>query len=306
MEWGLFGTWPMEWGGATPEARLIYESMRDGRGERFSKDDSADENCVLRAYSFAIADAKDYQQRGALQVFPQIATDMLPEWERLLGATNDPRANIWQRQGLLEAILSGNGEPSYDNIVSALAKVLDGEIVSLVAMTPPASLIHDSVDSIPVPTVTRNANRGMFRTGEHTVGFAFETSDGKIRVVGSTHHLTIFDGNSITVGQYPLSLVANAIRTHYFLSVKPGSSSLAWVASTPGTAIEITDYPGNPGTPGLYHISVVVRETTWADKAKRARMHQVLGPMLSAATTYDFITESPFLLDDSPLGKAGL
>jgi hypothetical protein len=304
MEWGLYGTWPMDWGGATPDARLAYESMRDGRGERFSKVDTADENCVLRAAAFAIADAKSFQQRGELQTYPQTSTDMLPEWERILGAPNDPRATVWQRQALLDAILAGNGEPTHDNIIAALAKALDGEVVSLVTATK-STLTPLDVDSIPVPIVTTHAGYGRLRAGQHTLGFAFETTDGKIRALGTVVNITVADGDSIVIGAYPLSLVTNAIRTHFFLSVTQGSPSLAYVASSSGLAVEVADYPGNPGTPGLHHIGIVVSEATFADKNKRARMHRVLGTMLSAATTYDFITSSPFILDESPLGKAG-
>lgn len=311
---GGFGRLPQPMGGGKPEALRIYEGMRDNRGERYSKSDSGDENRALRCAARRLAIAASYQRRGALQAFPGHSTDFLPAWEQRLGVVPDPRDTPGERRALLEAILAGNGQPDYDHIVGALEKAL-GETVSVVAATalPRTTGTNVSLDYF-AATIASTASR--FRAGVHHLSAAFEipTAGGNSveyrlveRPLGALT-LTLTAGEGIRIGPVPLASAAGAVRVHHYLSVAPNSASMAWIASTDGSAVDVYDYPSNPGEPGLHNLGIVVSAATWANKVKRSKIHAVLGPMLPAWVEYEIITSSPFILGGtggSPLGSGG-
>lgn len=302
MRFGLFGRFPLRFGGGRPEAQRIYEAMRDNRGERFGKADDGDENRTLRCAARAIAVAASYQRRGANQSHVSLATDSLPKWERLLGIPRDPRDTDADRRALGTAILAGNGQPTYDQIVTALRSAL-GETVSIVAATPTRKAAGATV----AYNLTGSLITGSdFTAGLHFFGCAFETAT-EMRVASAVS-ASLTAGQGIRTNPVPLSTVTGAIRVHYYVSTSAGvaGTSMAWVASNTGEAIDLLRYPRNPGTPGLHHLAIVVSAAAWADSVKRARAHAVLGPMLPSWVTYDLVLSSPFLLGVSLLGEGAL
>lgn len=305
MRFGLFARFPLRFGGGRPEAQRIYESMRDNRGERFSKADDGDENRVLRCMARAIAVASSYQRRGANQAHASLATDELPKWEVLLGLPRDPRDTDADRRALCEGVLAGNGSPTYDQIVSALESAI-GETVSIVAARAPAPVTGSStpITSIGLTEVAGAGSRLL--TGDHAVHVYFVDADGQ-STFGDEEVATIATGSAIRVGALPVAALGYD-HADIYLSTSEGAAAdgaylCAYVASTRGDAVTLYDYPRNVGAPGLHHLAIVVSEPAWADVSKRARAHAVLGPMLPAWTTYDLVTESPFLLGSSPLDK---
>lgn len=297
MRLGLFARFPLRLGGGRPEAQRIYESMRDNRGERFGKDDDGDENRVLRCTARQIAIAASYQRRGFNQAHASLATDMLAKWERLLAVPRDPNDTDATRRRLCVGVLAGNGPPEYTQIVSALESAL-GETVSIVA----ATQTQKAAGAVVAYNVTGSIITGSsFRAGLHAIGVAFETAT-EMRVA-STVTTTLTAGQGMRTNPVPLSTVTGAVRVHYYASVAPGTTSMAWIASNTGEAIDILAYPRNVGAPGLHHLAIVMSDAAWSDLGKRARAHAVLGPMLPAWTTYDLVTSSPFLLGSSPLDK---
>lgn len=79
-----------------------------------------------------------------------------------------------------------------------------------------------------------------------------------------------------------------------------------------GTAVVITDYPHNKAVGGLRHYWIVMSTEALASSDMCAKAHRILGPMLPADCTFDFVdTNSPFLLNTisppgSPLGTGAL
>lgn len=297
MRFGLFARFPLRFGGGRPEAQRIYESMRDNRGERFSKDDDGDENRVLRCMARAISIASSYQRRGANQAHASLATDELPKWEVLLGVPRDPRDTDADRRALCEGVLAGNGSPTYDQIVSALESAI-GETVTLIAARPTGAV--GTLDLPGTTSIREEPSAGSrLAAGDYSVIAVHVT--GAFQVVYPTPAtVTIAAGSAIV---HEARDLAGADHIDLYMSVAAGSDSLAYVASTRGDAVYLYDYPRNIGTPGLHHLAIVVSDAAWADASKRARAHAVLGPMLPAWTTYDLVTESPFLLGSSPLDK---
>jgi hypothetical protein len=302
MRFGRFGTFPIRFGGGKAEAQRIYEGMRDGRGERFATDDDTDDNKTLRCTARQIAIAASYQRRGAHQAHATLATDLLPDWERRLGVVANPRDNAYARRRLLGAILAGNGPPDSDTIAAALESAL-GESVALVTGTAPA--LKSALTTIYTPSVSLAAIAGSgssLLAGQHSIVVAWETATG-IYANQVTQSVTIAAGNGVRTPAFPLSQVSGAIAVHFYMSAAAGSSSLAWVATTNGAAVDLYDYPGNPGTPGLHHVSVIVSDAVANDRGQRAKIHEVIGTMLPAWTTYNIATSSPFELGVSLLGE---
>ena len=316
MRLGQFGRLPQPLGGGKPEAQRLYEAMRDNRGERYTRSDGGDENRALRCTARRLAVAASFQRRGALQAFPSLATDMLPEWEQRLGVTPDPLDTSGQRRSLLDGILAGNGAPDYDHIVAALSKALDGETVSVVAArgtlrTAGADVVVTYAQAYLASAVPSSSR---LLAGNHYLSAAYEipsTTGGAsvfraiVRPLGALVLNLAGSGYRINVGPVPLAMAAGATRVHYFMSVSNNSPSMAWVASSDGSAVDIYDYPSNIGTPGLHNLGIVVSAATWASKVKRSKIHAVIGPMLPAWVEYDILTESPFLLGTTPLGSGG-
>lgn len=304
MRFGRFASFPIRLGGGRSEAERIYEGMRTGRGERFSKDDDADENITLRCQARQIAIASSYQRRGAYQAQPTLATDCLPDWERRLGVVRNPRDNEYARRRLLDAILAGNGPPDSDSISTALSRAV-GETVTVVTAEAPSLKTRDTVLHTPTTPLTAISG-GRLNDGTHHVVVAWETPTHIVLNAAVTQNVDLVTGQGIRTGAFPLSLVTDAYAVHFYMSVAAGSTSLAWVATTTGGAVDIYDYPSNPGDPALHHVTAIVSASVLADQGKRQKIHEVLGSMLPAWTDYDIATSSPFLLDESHLGEDAL
>lgn len=297
---GLWGRFPLRVGGKKPSAQRIYEAMRDGRGDTYSKDDSALANRELRCYARALAISGSYQRRGAWQAHPGMATDLLPDWERRLGIVPDPTDTLAARRSACESVIAGNGFPSYDNIIRSLELAI-GETPSIIAATAAARTAVDAAPARPSPSAIA-LTTGSLQPGDHTVRVAWEQADGSYEVCQHTTTVTVGGGGALLVAPVDLS---GAVRVHYYLSVSRYSSSLAYVASNSGGAIVLGDYPRNLGAPGLHHLGIVVALATATDRTKLAKIHRVLGPMLPADVTYSVITESPFLTGPGPTAPPG-
>lgn len=300
---GLWGRFPMVMGGGKPRAQSIYESMLTSRGVgRYSLDYDAIVNVDLQATAHQIDCAVAAQERGALQAFPVLATDYLTTWERGLGRTPDPTETEGQRRQMLDAILASNGAAEPQNIIDALAKALEGEEVTLVYARAPSPEFEATIALSPLPILTEST--GGLSKGTHSVSFAFETADGMITATRNAASITIAsDDASIIVSPVPLSTVTGATMVHYYLSVSAGSSLRSYVATTNGSAVKLSRYPVTPDIMPLHHIGVQVSLATFNNAVKRLKIDQVLGPMLSAWTTYEIITSSPFEVSVSELDR---
>lgn len=310
MRWGRYARWPMKWGGGIPLAKRTYLALRDARGTYYSSDDSAIANQELACLAFALARGQRAQMRGALQAFPGLATDCLTDWEQRLGRVPDPREYDWQRRNFLEGIIAGTLPPSYDNIVAAVSKVLDGEAVSLVTARAKIRTTAAAPFTLsPLPALTEVLGGGLPINSLYAIGLAAEDAAGKVTWIGNAGAgltITLGSGGSIRVNQSNLAnFPAGTDRVHYYLSVKAGdTSNLAYVATNRGESIVLSALPANPGVGGLHHVSVVVSEATWLDLVKRTKINELLGRMLSAWTTFDTITSSPFLVSGgTPAGS---
>lgn len=294
---GLWGRFPMSFGGGKPLAQRIYEDMRDGRGEgRYSKDDDADVNVDLQAAARQIAIAAAEQERAGLQAFPGAALDLLEDWERALGRVPDPSELLSERQAMLDAILAGNGEPTASNIALALETALDGEPVYVVAARARARSFGPPLPGGPLTLLEMVG--GRLAAGEHAFSIAFEDIAGTIYPVDVVTKITLTKGESaILVNAVPLGAgPPGTARVHVYMSVASGSDARALVATTSGGSALVTGYPEPPATAPLHHLGIIARPAIVLDPVKRAKIDEVLGPMLSAWTTYDVITSSPFVL----------
>jgi len=296
---GGFARLPITLGGGKSECQRIYEAMRDNRGEHYSKSDSGNENKSLRAMANQIAIASSYQRRGANQAHVELATDSLPGWERRLGVVPDPRDTEPQRRAVLTAISSRSLPPAHDNIARVVSAALEGESVFIVTATKALKSYGPTVIYALGGAILPSGSK--LRSGNHYVTVAWET-DTEIRRCAGIMIAPLTAGQGLRIAPVPLGTVAGATRVHYYFSVTPDSQDLALVASSNGSAIDIWDYPSDPGPPDLHNLGILVSAATFADRRKVARIHKVLSPMLSAWTEYSIITESPFKLGVSPLG----
>lgn len=300
MRLGLWCRLPTPLGGGKSEAERIYADMRDGRGEFFSTDDSGEENRSLRAAARQIANAASAQRRGAFQAIADLSTDELATWERLLGLT--PAGTDAERRALCAAAVMGNGPPDYDRIVAALERAI-GESVTVIATTPPGGPFTVTASgSAPGPRVAFGTGSAL-RAGTHSIAL--------VRHVGADRFVT-----PASSGAFPspgasvfvdITTMDGADAIEVLFSVAPDSASLAVAArATSIGTVEIRGYPSSTSAPGLHHLAIIVSPAAMADTRKLARIHAVLGPMLSAWTTYAIAASSPFILDSSELGKGAL
>jgi hypothetical protein len=83
---------------------LIYNAWRSAVGKGGSASSpSAIEALFRRVRARAVAAVADMGERAALQAFPNLATDLLPYYERLLGLTDDPDLTEDQRRAVAAA-----------------------------------------------------------------------------------------------------------------------------------------------------------------------------------------------------------
>lgn len=313
---GLWGRFPLVMGGRKPRAQAMYETMLTSRGDgRYSKDVDADVNVDLQAYAHVLDGAARAQERGMLNGFPGYATDFLPTWETALGRFPDESETEGERRAMLDAILAGNGDPNRANILAALALALPTESIALIVAT-----ARKMTFGAPVAITNPPAKLALFGgggelvKGDYYVSFAFEKADGTI--VPTSNPISLTNATSLSlsllVGEVPLSTVAGAEKVHVYLSAAPNSLLRAWVATTRGEAVLISRLPQPPETLPLYHIGILLSKSGWDDAVVRGKIDQILGPMLSAWTTYDFIISTPFILGTSvaagasELGRGGL
>jgi len=297
---GHFGRMPLRMGGGRSRAQAIYESLRDGIGTAFSRDSGTRANAELRADAFAIARAQSAQERGGLQSLPDLASDRLDDWERALQAPVDPADPPHVRAAVCSGILKGNSFPERDAIAAAVSTALAGESVTvIVAVQNPKSW---STSFVATPVCVAVAG-GNLAAGAHYVNVATEDASGNVEQNTTPTLITTTAGQSIVV-----SGVTNpGVTVRFYLSTKAGSQQLALAASNfGGTPITLADYPSNPPLPGLHHVTVLVSAATASDTTRRAKVHAVLGAMLSAWTTYDIAAASPFILGSSLLGRSAL
>lgn len=307
--WGRWGRWPRRWGGGKTLAQRLYESMRDGRGEGYYQnlDDETVANKELRCIALAVARAQRCQMRAGAQAHPIASTDMLPEWEQRLGRTPDPRELDSERRAALDGIQAGTLEPNADNIVAALTKTLGGEVPVLFTSKARVRTFAAPVTVTPLAVLTAVLGGGL-SVGTWYIGLAGEKADGTIYLASNTGSLSVAlaSAGTIRVSPVPLSIwPAGVERVRYYLSVTANNAtSLAYVASGTGGAIELSMPPANVSIGGLHHIGVQVAKTTWDDALKKQKMSNLLATMLSSWTTFDFITSSPFILGTSTASGA--
>lgn len=101
---GGYNPFPLHFGGGPTPTESIYRAMRGNVGKATSPaaPDSIIEFWRLcRARGFAAAASMD--ERAALQAFPNLATDLLPYYERLLIEALDPGASDAERRARVQA-----------------------------------------------------------------------------------------------------------------------------------------------------------------------------------------------------------
>lgn len=121
---GLFGRLPLRTGGGRSEAQRVYESLRDGRGARYGRDDTTRPNRELRAYCRAIARGASLQRAGANQGVATLALHNAAEWLQVMGLeanAGEPWAVTADR---LRAALSSQDEPTGENVERALGNLV--------------------------------------------------------------------------------------------------------------------------------------------------------------------------------------
>ena len=300
---GGWGGLPLRMGGGKSQAQGIYESLRDGAGTAFSRDDYTRANRERRCMALAIARAAAAQERGGMQSLPDLATDRLPDWERALQAPTDPSQPRHVRAAVCMGILRGNGPAERDNIAAAVSMALGGESVSVLVSTARSKTFTYGQSPTSASAAT---GAGSLLAGTHYLYIATEDTSGVVTLMRSPTVLTVGNGDAIRVD--PLSFGAG-LTVHYYLSTAAGSTDVALVASQYGGAsILLTSYPTDPPMPALHHLAVLVSAATATSASKVAAIHAVLGVMLPAWTTYSIITSSPFVLGTggSELGLGGL
>lgn len=103
---------------------LIYNAWRSavGRGSTASSP-QAIEVLFRRVHSRAIAAVADMGERAALEAFPNLATDLLPYYERLLGLTDDPDLTMDQRRAVAAALYTLEVASDVPGIKAALVQL---------------------------------------------------------------------------------------------------------------------------------------------------------------------------------------
>lgn len=303
MKLGRWGRMPVRMGGGRCRAEAAYIALRDGGGTAYSSDDSALVNLEKRVMARVLARAASFQARGALQIFPEKATDGLQDWEKRFGVTPSPGEQPHQRRATIVAIRKGNGFPSRVNIIAAISTAI-GETPTLLTDVAP---INNMSPPTPggAPTLVQVTGGGL-SAGVHSVAYAFVDSSGNVGALSPIATITIaVAGSSIIVE--PIALPTGAVSVRYYLSLYAGSSALQFVGQGNGTAIDLSAYPSDPVRAGLHHHSVIISAAAFADPVKVRKIHRVLGPMLSAWTGYSIAASSPFILGtDTTAGASPL
>src|SRR5277367_5638913 len=103
---------PLEVGGGTSRAEAIYRGLRSTVGKGGSGPPDSIEDVWRQSKAQAIASVVIMVERAAVQVFPNLATDRIPAYERLLrfgapaGATDEERrravAAAWTTENLAD------------------------------------------------------------------------------------------------------------------------------------------------------------------------------------------------------------
>lgn len=313
---GLWGRFPMVMGGGKPRAQGIYESMRGARGEgHYSVNDDDMVNVDLQASAHIIDCAVAAQERAMYNGFPELSTDFLPDWERALGRNPDPSETKGQRRQTLAGILAGNGEPTEELILNALAQILPDETITI---APALAQTKTFVNTIAIDgPVLDQREAGNLLAGRHYIEVCYEYADGTMDFnlpAGINSIVLSAAGKSVGVGEFPLVNCpsGDAEMVHIYMSVAPGSQLCSYVATTRGQAVRIGNYPVTPTRElPLYHLGIVVSNTVFDDVIVRAKIDEILGPMLSGWTTYSVITGTPFETwssgtGHSELGRSGL
>lgn len=103
---------------------LIYNAWRSAVGKGSSSASAVSiEGLHRRVRARAIAAVADMGERSALQAFPNLATDLLPYYERLLGLTDDPDLTEDQRRAAAAALYTLEVASDVPGIKAALLQL---------------------------------------------------------------------------------------------------------------------------------------------------------------------------------------
>lgn len=297
----------MVMGGGKPRAQGMYETMRDSRGTgHYSVVDDDMVNVDLQASAHQIDCAAAAQERAVLNGFPGLATDFLVDWERGLGRSPDPNESAGERRATLDAIQAGNGEPTAANILNAISKILPNETVTLYTTLANPKTFITAIAFTP-PTLSQQPG-GTLAAGAHTVQIAVERANGDIAKLTNNTSITLTTASkSILVA--PVSLTA--IETggfghwdmvHYYLSPSSGSTLTSYVVTNGGGGgMLLGHYPTTPENAlPVYHICIIVSTAVYANEVAMQKIDAILGPMLSAWTTYTIAPTRGFVVMAAP------
>jgi hypothetical protein len=98
---GWSNPFPLEMGGGPTEIERTYQMLRSAVGKGgASTDDDSIEAIWRQSKAKGIGLVGTFDERAALQAFPNLATDLIPYYERLLISPRDPGASDEERRGV--------------------------------------------------------------------------------------------------------------------------------------------------------------------------------------------------------------
>jgi hypothetical protein len=152
MGYGLWGSFPFEYGGGPTDEETTYNALRSavGEGGSAANDDGID-GLLRRCRAIALAAGDAAVERAALQAFPQFATDHIPVYEEEYGIVPPEGATEQDRRLAIVAAYT--------------AKVAENEVELAVGLA--------AIDSRLAPVAIPRAKAWYVQAGK-----AFEPQDG--------------------------------------------------------------------------------------------------------------------------------
>ena len=90
---------PMTFGGGPTRTERVYAALRSAAGKGgYAVNDSGIDGLRRMVLARAIASVTSDDERATLQAFPNLATDLLPYYERIYGLTDDPDLSEAERR----------------------------------------------------------------------------------------------------------------------------------------------------------------------------------------------------------------
>lgn len=121
--WG--NPFPVEFGSGPTAVENIYYALRSagGRGGSAEDDEHTIDGLWRQCRARAVATVAASGERSALQAFPDRATDLLPYYERLVGAASDPAGDAEARREAAAMLFTRQIASSVPDIALALQAI---------------------------------------------------------------------------------------------------------------------------------------------------------------------------------------